>query len=80
MERAMKNGVDIRGYFAWSLIDNFEWNMGLSKRFGLYYIDYKNTSLPRYPKKSVDWYREYIKSHQYFDSLNKQWVDTIAIE
>lgn len=37
---ATRNGVDLRGYFAWSLLDNFEWAHGYSKRFGLVHVDY----------------------------------------
>lgn len=46
--------VDLRGYFLWSLMDNFEWAFGYSKRFGLYYVDYK--TLEREPKPAVAWY------------------------
>ena len=51
-------GVPLRGYFAWSLLDNFEWAWGYWKRFGLVYIDY--ATLERVPKGSFYWYRDYI--------------------
>lgn len=55
-----REGVDVRGYFAWSLIDNFEWERGYTERFGLNYVDYKD-GLKRYPKKSAIWFRELLK-------------------
>jgi beta-glucosidase len=60
MNDAATAGADIRGYFAWSLLDNFEWEQGYNVRFGLTYIDY--ASQARIPKASFDWYRALIKS------------------
>ena len=57
---ARREGVDLRGYFYWSLIDNFEWQYGYSKRFGLVHIDYEN--LERTPKSSWYVYRDIIES------------------
>ena len=51
---AIDRGVDLRGYFVWSLLDNFEWSSGLRKRFGLYYVDYETQA--RIPKRSANWY------------------------
>lgn len=48
-------GVDLRGYFVWSFLDNFEWSFGYSKRFGLVYVDYPTQR--RIPKESAVWYR-----------------------
>jgi beta-glucosidase len=56
--RAIADGVPLRGYFAWSLLDNFEWAWGYWKRFGLVYIDY--ATLDRVPKGSFYWYRDFI--------------------
>ena len=57
---AKRDGVPINGYFAWSLIDNFEWAYGYAKRFGLIYVDYQTQK--RIPKSSAYYYRERIKS------------------
>ena len=58
MQDARAAGVDVRGYFVWSLIDNFEWAAGYSQRFGLVHVDY--ASQARTPKASYQWYRDRI--------------------
>jgi len=55
---AIDGGADLRGYFAWSLMDNFEWSYGYSKRFGLVFVDYPTGE--RFPKASASWYRQVI--------------------
>lgn len=55
---AIAAGVDLRGYFVWSLLDNFEWQEGYSKRFGLVYVDYPTGT--RIPKASYYWYRDLV--------------------
>jgi beta-glucosidase len=57
---AIGRGVDLRGYFAWSLLDNFEWSLGYAKRFGLVHVDYR--SQLRTPKASARYYSEIIRS------------------
>jgi beta-glucosidase len=57
---AIRQGVDLRGYFAWSLLDNFEWSLGYAKRFGLVHVDYE--TLRRTPKTSACFYAEVIRS------------------
>src|SRR5258708_4069280 len=57
---ARQAGVDVRGYFVWSLLDNFEWAYGYDRRFGLTYVDY--TTQERTPKASFSWYQQFIKS------------------
>lgn len=59
---AIKDGVNLRGYFAWSLLDNFEWGEGYRKRFGLIYVDYGTQT--RIPKASAGWYRDLIGQHR----------------
>jgi beta-glucosidase len=56
--RAVRAGVPLKGYFVWSLLDNFEWAHGYSKRFGIVYVDYE--SLSRFPKASFSWYRDIV--------------------
>ena len=56
---ALAQGVKLKGYFVWSLLDNFEWSLGFSKRFGLYYVDYETGA--RIPKESAHWYRDVIR-------------------
>lgn len=58
LKRAADDGVDVRGYFQWSLMDNFEWVCGYSERFGLVYVDYETQE--RIWKDSAYWYRDLI--------------------
>eukprot|EP01018_Ginkgo_biloba_P033181 Gb_09558 [translate_table: standard] len=60
LREAIREGSDVRGYFAWSLLDNFEWANGYTVRFGIHYVDYKN-KLTRYPKASALWFRTFLK-------------------
>lgn len=57
--RAVAEGYPLKGYFVWSLLDNFEWAEGYEKRFGIHYVDFKTQQ--RIPKLSAAWYREVIK-------------------
>ncbi len=59
--RAIQNGVPLAGYFAWSLMDNFEWAKGYKQRFGLVWVDYE--TLERTPKGSAVWYRDVIEKN-----------------
>ena len=60
VDEAIKQGADVRGYFVWSLLDNFEWSVGFTKRFGIVHVDYE--SLERTIKDSGYWYRDVISS------------------
>jgi len=59
--RAIADGVDLRGYFVWSLLDNFEWSFGYSRRFGLIHVDFD--TLERTPKDSARWYAEVTRAN-----------------
>ncbi|KAJ6838695.1 beta-glucosidase 1-like [Iris pallida] len=59
LKRAIDDGANVIGYFAWSLLDNFEWKKGYTSRFGLVYVDFK--TLKRYPKMSAYWFREMLQ-------------------
>jgi beta-glucosidase len=59
--RAIEAGVDLRGYFVWSLFDNFEWSHGFSKRFGIVHVDYRTQT--RTPKASARFYAEVIRTN-----------------
>lgn len=61
LRNAMAIGVNVKGFFAWSLLDNFEWGSGYTVRFGLVFIDYKDR-LKRYPKKSANWFKDFLGS------------------
>ncbi|XP_050221943.1 beta-glucosidase 24-like [Mercurialis annua] len=60
VNNALRNGVNVKGYFYWSLFDSFEFYSGYTTRFGLYYIDYKD-DLKRIPKSSAIWYRNFLR-------------------
>ena len=59
---AIQQGVDVRGYFLWSLLDNFEWNSGYLKRFGIVHVDYETQR--RTLKDSANWYRNFINAQR----------------
>jgi beta-glucosidase/6-phospho-beta-glucosidase/beta-galactosidase len=62
--RAMnEEGVPVLGYFAWSLLDNFEWEQGFHQRFGLVFVDFNSPRRERYAKTSVCWYRELARTN-----------------
>ncbi|MPV38135.1 GH1 family beta-glucosidase [Georgenia subflava] len=64
--RAMEDGADVRGYFVWSLLDNFEWAYGYAKRFGIIRVDYDTQQ--RTPKSSARWYAELVRTGQLPDA------------
>ncbi|GAB4846784.1 hypothetical protein Ancab_025792 [Ancistrocladus abbreviatus] len=58
LKRATNDGANVIGYFAWSLLDNFEWRLGYTSRFGIVYVNYK--TLERYPKMSAYWFKQLL--------------------
>ncbi|MFF9273997.1 GH1 family beta-glucosidase [Streptomyces griseosporeus] len=62
LHRAITAGVDVRGYFVWSLLDNFEWAEGYARRFGLVHVDFG--TLERTPKASYGWLREVLRAQR----------------
>ncbi len=68
LSQAIKDGYDVRGYFYWSLMDNFEWNLGYGKRFGLYAVDYKTqTRTLRQGAmafvQTIEWWKKNCQNH-----------------
>ncbi len=59
--KAIQDGVPVKGYFVWSLMDNFEWSFGYSKRFGIVYVDFQTQK--RIPKASAKWYQTVIREN-----------------
>jgi len=55
-----RDGVNVKGYFAWSLLDNMEWDSGYTVRFGLTFVDFKD-GVKRYPKLSAHWFKNFLK-------------------
>ncbi|XP_059669627.1 beta-glucosidase 12-like [Cornus florida] len=60
VNRAVRDGVNLLGYFSWSILDNFEWASGYTVRFGINYVDY-NDGLKRYKKNSARWFENFLK-------------------
>jgi len=61
VQAVAEGGADVRGYYVWSLLDNFEWAFGTSKRFGIVWVDYATQR--RIPKASARWYKEIIRQN-----------------
>ncbi|CAN7056598.1 unnamed protein product, partial [Brassica rapa subsp. trilocularis] len=73
-----EDGVEVEGYFAWSLLDNCEWNAGYGVRYGLFYVDYKN-GLKRFPKMSAMWFKEFLKREEEMgDSEEEKYLLNVA--
>ncbi|CDP21897.1 unnamed protein product, partial [Coffea canephora] len=60
LKAAIEKGVDVRGFFAWTFLDTYEWGSGYTMKFGITYVDFKN-KLKRYPKHSALWLKQFLK-------------------
>ncbi len=80
LHRAASEGYPIKGYFLWSLMDNYEWADGYSKRFGLHYVDFKTQACT--PKLSAEWYHEVISRNAVEErqELSAAWQATARIK
>ena len=63
LHRAISAGVDVRGFYYWSLLDNFEWQFGYSKKFGLLGVDFADKSLPRKMKPLAEIYQRVCREN-----------------
>ncbi|KAK3211286.1 hypothetical protein Dsin_015992 [Dipteronia sinensis] len=62
LHKTIKEGVNVKGYFAWSLLDNFEWASGYTVRFGINFVDYED-GFKRYPKQSAIWFKNFLNKY-----------------
>ncbi len=73
LSRAIQDGADVGGYFYWTLMDNYEWNHGMSMKFGLYAVDPKDPQKKRVPRHSVDVFRQIADAEAVPDALRKKY-------
>ena len=74
VQAAVERGVDVRGYFYWSLTDNFEWAHGFEQRFGLFRVDFDDPELPRIRQDSVDAYQQVIEAGGITEAVRESWL------
>ena len=67
------DGVPVRGYYAWSLLDNFEWSDGYSEKFGLTKVDFNDPSRKRTPKKSFNYFKKLIQQNGFSETDSPCW-------
>nr|CAB3487626.1 unnamed protein product [Digitaria exilis] len=74
LSKAVRNGANVRGYFAWTLLDNFEWTFGYSLRYGLYHVDFDTQE--RTPRMSARWYRSFLTGSDLTDNVQEPRADS----
>ena len=72
--QAIGAGVDLRGYFQWTLIDNFEWREGFEQRFGIVRMDHDDPDLIRTPKQSAEMYRAIIEANAVTPEIEERYA------
>ncbi|XP_078149490.1 putative inactive beta-glucosidase 14 [Carex rostrata] len=73
LNSAIRKGADVRGYFVWSLLDNFEWGSGFTLRFGLHHVDYKTRE--RTPRLSTKWYSTFLKGSNIAKNVGTEFMN-----
>ncbi|GJN27052.1 hypothetical protein PR202_gb15035 [Eleusine coracana subsp. coracana] len=71
LSKAIRNGANVRGYFIWTLLDNFEWMFGFSVRYGLYHVDFDTQE--RIPRSSARWYQEFLTGSSNLTREQRAW-------
>ena len=64
------DGVSVKGYYAWSLLDNFEWGNGYTEKFGLHRVDMESAARERTPKESSFWFKRLVQENGYVENEN----------
>ncbi|XP_064620975.1 lactase/phlorizin hydrolase-like [Lineus longissimus] len=73
------DGCNVKGYTAWSLMDNFEWASGYAEKFGLHFVNFTDPARPRTPKASARWFTQMIKDNGFYNSAGSTSVSTFTI-
>lgn len=74
VQSALGRGVDVRGYYHWSLTDNFEWAEGFDQRFGLFRVDFDDPAMPRIRQRSVDAYEAIIRAGEVTEDIRSEYL------
>ena len=67
------DGVKVKGYTAWSLMDNFEWAEGYTERFGLHWVNFSDPNRPRYQKDSAKYYKSLVDANKFIREASEPW-------